>query len=87
MKTLVLTADGCLAREISAEEAVVKILLGKALLLESYVDRLFRSARQSLPVPRVIMSARYVRRPGRQYGVPRVSNLLLFRRDGHVCQY
>jgi 5-methylcytosine-specific restriction endonuclease McrA len=85
MKTIVLSADMRATQEITVEEALVKLLLGKAYSLEDYNGVVFRSRCLSVPAPRVIVTVRYVKLP-EQYAAP-LNNANLFARDAHTCQY
>lgn len=82
-----LSADQVPIASISAEEAVVKILLGKAYAIEHYAGRVFRSQHMTIPVPQVIAAYRGVKLPGKYYGNAPLTNRNLFLRDDYCCQY
>lgn len=87
MRTVILSADQIPIGQISVQEAIVKILLGKAYAIEHYADVVFRSQRLSIPAPQVIAVYRGVKLPARYYGAAPLTNRNLFLRDGYCCQY
>jgi 5-methylcytosine-specific restriction endonuclease McrA len=69
---------------VSLRRAVVLVLSGKALVVES-TDDVMHSARLAVPIPTVVRLARFVRVPYRRE-VPLTRRAVL-ERDSHSCAY
>lgn len=72
---------------ISAKDALLLVMIGKAITVEEHPTMVVRSQKLAVPVPVVIALKKYVR--GRNvYRTPAILNQRnLFIRDGHTCQY
>lgn len=70
---------------VTTRRAVRLVLDGKAELLESDSERVFRSEDRVVPCPAVIRLVRYVHVPYRFRR--QVTNTFLFARDDYTCQY
>jgi len=87
MRTVMTTADGIPFRDISVQDAILKLLSGKAIAVENHPELAFHSQHMEIPVPLRIQSLRYVKLPNHFYGPAKLSNINLFTRDNHYCKY
>lgn len=79
---LVLNIDYTPLEVISWRDAMEKILLGKAEMVEGYAGRMIRSAKQTWAWPAVVrLTTRYVKRK------VKLSRSNILARDAYTCQY
>lgn len=85
METLVLDASYQPINRVSWQEAFRLIFTGRAEIVETYTDRIIRSARQAFPMPSIVRFVRMVKNVFRR-GI-RFNRKNVYLRDKGRCQY
>ncbi len=85
METLVLNAAYQPINRVSWQEAFRLVFTGRAEIVETYADRVVRSARAAFPVPSIVRFVRMVRSVFRR-GI-RFNRRNVYLRDKGRCQY